>query len=110
MTDASDPQATLQQSSPEDQQAAMLQAVQGMSPEQRAELAQVLNQHPDTNVEPEDHGAVAGALSQHTQTAQQEGESPLQSAFGSGGLFGNPIAKAALVAAAGIIGSKLLRH
>jgi len=110
MTNANDPQTTLQQTSPEEQRAAMLQAVQGMSAEQRAQLAQVLNQHPETNVEPEDHDAVAGALAQHAQTAQQDTESPLQSVFGSGGLFANPIAKAALVAAAGVIGSKLLRH
>lgn len=110
MTDATDAQTILQQGTSEDQHASVLEAIQRMTPEQRTELAQLLNQHPETDVQPDDHQSLAGALVQHAQAAQQEPESPLQSVFGSGGLLSNPIAKMALVAAAGVIGSRLLRH
>lgn len=110
-----DPQSMFQQASPDDQHASVISTLQSMTPEQRGELAQLLNLHPATEVQADDHASLAAALVQHAQaeqqvTAHQPSESPLQSVFGSGGLLGSPLAKMALVAAAGIIGSRLLNH
>ena len=51
MTASNDSQTAFQQAPAGDQQAVLMEALQGMSPEQRAELAQLLNQHPDTAVQ-----------------------------------------------------------
>ncbi len=93
--------------------------VQTLSPEQRAALAQAMNQHPDTptqDVSPTDDDGLATAIQQSGSAVLQkhgagaEGPSPLEQIFGQGGALSNPMVKAGLVGLAGVIGSQLLNR
>lgn len=103
--------ATFFQTAPQDaQQSAVSNMLGSLSDEQKQQLANLLNQHPDTNVNPNDQQAMAAAFQQHAQTAASGEESPLQELFSSGGLLGSPLAKVAVTALAGAVGAHFLRH
>lgn len=99
------------QNAPQDaQQNAISGMLSSLSDEQKQQLANLLNQHPTTNVDPNDQQAMTAAFQQHAQTAASGGESPLQELFSPGGLLGSPLAKVAVTAIAGAVGAHFLRQ
>lgn len=103
--------ASFFQNAPQEaQQNAISGMLTNLTDDQKQQLANLLNQHPDTNVAPGDQAGMMQAFQQHAQTAAQGGESPLQELFSPGGLLGSPLAKVAVTALAGAVGAHFLRH
>lgn len=99
------------QTAPQDvQQNAISGMLSNLSDEQKQQLANLLNQHPDTNVSADDHAGLAQAFQQHAQATANGQESPLQELFSPGGLLGSPLAKVAVTAIAGAVGAHFLRR
>ena len=84
-----------------------------MPAEQKSALGTALVQSPATpvsSVRPGDDHDLIDAYTKSAQAPAQNGKSPLEAAFGQGGMLGNPLVKAGLVGLAGMIGSRLLRR
>ncbi len=106
-------QQYIQNASPEDRTKLMQEYFGQMSPEQKGAIGTALVQSPATpvsSVDPADDHALIDAYTKSAQAPAQNGQSPLEAAFGQGGMLSSPLVKAGLVGLAGIIGSRLLRH
>ncbi|CAM4418917.1 MULTISPECIES: hypothetical protein [Deinococcus] len=98
--------------SPEERQQILKDYIGGMSPDQRQQMGDAIVQSPANPVQRvnhEDPNDLADAYARTAQAPAQDGKSPLEAAFGAGGMLSNPMVKAGLVGLAGMIGSKLLR-
>ncbi|WP_310583108.1 hypothetical protein [Deinococcus sp.] len=102
------------QSAPPEDRARLMQDYFGQMPaEQKSALGTALVQSPATpvsSVRPGDDHDLIDAYTKSAQAPAQNGKSPLEAAFGQGGMLGNPLVKAGLVGLAGMIGSRLLRR
>ena len=102
------------QSAPPEDRAKLMQDYFGQMPaEQKSALGTALVQSPATpvsSVRPGDDHDLIDAYTKSAQAPAQNGKSPLEAAFGQGGMLGNPLVKAGLVGLAGMIGSRLLRR
>lgn len=99
--------------SPEERTQIMRDYVGGMSPDQRQQMGDAIVQSPANPVQrvnPQDDNDLIDAYTRTAQAPVQDGRSPLEAAFGSGGALSNPLVKAGLVGLAGMIGSRLLRR
>ncbi|AZI43932.1 hypothetical protein EHF33_11195 [Deinococcus psychrotolerans] len=102
----------LQQASPEERSQVLGGYFQNMPQEQRQQIGNAIVQDPNNpvqSVNANDPAELANAYSQAAQAPVQNGKSPLESAFGQGGMLSSPLVKAGLVGLAGVIGSQLLR-
>lgn len=99
--------------SPEERQQILRDYIGGMSPQERQQMGDAIvrsNANPVQRVNHEDPNDLADAYARTAQAPRQDdGKSPLEAAFGEGGMLSNPMVKAGLVGLAGMIGSKLLR-
>lgn len=105
-------QAYLQQASPEERSQVLGGYFQNMPQDQRREVGNAIVQdrnNPVQTINADDPNDLANAYSQAAQAPAQNGKSPLEAAFGQGGMLSSPLVKAGLVGLAGVIGSKLLR-
>ena len=103
----------LQTASPEERQAILKEYVGGMTPEQKQQMGDAIVSSPANPVQQIRPGDDDDLIDAYTKTAQapaQDGRSPLEAAFGAGGLLSNPMVKAGLVGLAGMIGSRMLRR
>ena len=82
------------------------QAFAQMPLDQRQQVAQGLSQQSQQNVNPQDPASMGQAFHQ----VAMQGEAPLQQIFGPGGALSSPLAKAALIGIAGIIGKQFLQN
>lgn len=102
------------QSAPPEDRARLMQDYFGQMPaEQKSALGTALVQSPATpvsNVRPGDDHDLIDAYTKSAQAPAQNGQSPLEAAFGQGGMLSSPLVKAGLVGLAGMIGSRLLRR
>ena len=102
------------QSAPPEDRAKLMQEYFGQMPaEQKSALGTALVQSPATpvsSVRPGDDHDLIDAYTKSAQAPAQNGKSPLEAAFGQGGMLGSPLVKAGLVGLAGMIGSRLLRR
>ena len=102
------------QSAPPEDRARLMQDYFGQMPaEQKSALGTALVQSPATpvsNVRPGDDHDLIDAYTTSAQAPAQNGQSPLEAAFGQGGMLSSPLVKAGLVGLAGMIGSRLLRR
>ena len=99
--------------SPEERQQILKDYIGGMSPEQRQQMGDAIvrsNANPVQSVNHNDPNDLADAYMRTAQAPAQDGKSPLEAAFGQGGMLSNPMVKAGLVGLAGIIGSRMLRR
>ncbi|CAM3320873.1 hypothetical protein DESA109040_08005 [Deinococcus saxicola] len=99
--------------SPEDRQQILKDYIGGMSPDQRRQMGDAIVQSPANPVQRvnyDDPNDLADAYARTAQAPAQNGQSPLEAAFGQGGMLSSPLVKAGLVGLAGMIGSKLLRR
>ena len=106
-------QQYIQNASPEDRTKLMQEYFGQMPQEQKSALGSALVQSPATpvsTVDAHDDRSLIDAYTKSAQAPAQNGQSPLEAAFGQGGALGSPLVKAGLVGLAGIIGSRLLRH
>ena len=102
------------QSAPPEDRARLMQDYFGQMPaEQKSALGTALVQSPATpvsSVQPGDDHDLIDAYTKSAQAPAQNGQSPLEAAFGQGGMLSSPLVKAGLVGLAGMIGSRLLRR
>ncbi len=102
------------QSAPPEDRARLMQDYFGQMPaEQKSALGTALVQSPATpvsNVRPGDDHDLIDAYTKSAQAPAQNGQSPLEAAFGQGGMLSSPLVKAGLVGLTGLIGSRLLRR
>ena len=102
------------QSAPPEDRARLMQDYFGQMPaEQKSALGTALVQSPATpvsNVRPGDDHDLIDAYTQSAQAPAQNGQSPLEAAFGQGGMLSSPLVKAGLVGLTGLIDSRLLRR
>ena len=107
-------QQYLQNASPEDRAKMMQDYFGQLSPDQKSAIGTALVQSPATPVTSVDPNSDHDLIDAYTRSAQApataSGQSPLEAAFGQGGMLSSPLVKAGLVGLAGIIGSRLLRH
>ncbi len=104
----------MKNASPEERQQILRDYVGGMSPEQRQQMGDAIVQSPANPVQAVNHQDDNDLVNAYTQVAQApaqpNGPSPLEAAFGAGGMLSNPMVKAGLVGLAAAIGSKMLRR
>ena len=102
------------QSAPPEDRARLMQDYFGQMPaEQKSALGTALVQSPATpvsSVQPGNDHDLIDAYTKSAQAPAQNGQSPLEAAFGQGGMLSSPLVKAGLVGLAGMIGSRLLRR
>ena len=102
------------QSAPPEDRARLMQDYFGQMPaEQKSALGTALVQSPATpvsSVRPGDDHDLIDAYTKSAQAPAQNGKSPLEAAFGQGGMLSSPLVKAGLVGLTGLIGSRLLRR
>ncbi|WP_412026516.1 hypothetical protein [Deinococcus yunweiensis] len=98
---------------PEERQQILRDYVGGMTPDQRQQMGDAIVQSPANPVQrvnPQDPDDLANAYAQTAQAPAQDGRSPLEAAFASGGMLSNPMVKAGLVGLAAMIGSSVLKR
>lgn len=102
------------QSAPPEDRGRLMQDYFGQMPaEQKSALGTALVQSPATpvsSVQPGDDHDLIDAYIKSAQAPAQNGQSPLEAAFGQGGMLSSPLVKAGLVGLTGLIGSRLLRR
>ena len=106
-------QQYIQSAAPEDRSKLMQEYFGQMPAEQKSALGTALVQSPATpvsSVRPGDDNDLIDAYTKSAQAPAQNGQSPLEAAFGQGGMLSSPLVKAGLVGLAGMIGSRLLRR
>ncbi len=106
-------QQYIQNAAPEDRAKLMQEYFGQMSPDQKSALGTALVQSPATpvtSIAPHSDPALIDAYTRSAQAPAQNGQSPLEAAFGQGGMLSSPLVKAGLIGLAGMIGSSLLRH
>ena len=106
-------QQYIQNAPPEDRANLMQEYFGQMPAEQKSALGTALVQSPATpvsSVRPGDDHDLIDAYTKSAQAPAQNGQSPLEAAFGQGGMLSSPLVKAGLVGLAGMIGSRLLRR
>lgn len=106
-------QQYIQNAPPEDRAKLMQEYFGQMPAEQKSALGTALVQSPATpvsSVRPGDDHDLIDAYTKSAQAPAQNGQSPLEAAFGQGGMLSSPLVKAGLVGLAGMIGSRLLRR
>ncbi|ACO47149.1 hypothetical protein DEDE109153_06035 [Deinococcus deserti] len=103
----------MQNASPEERNEILREYVGGMSPDQRQQMGDAIVRSPSNPVQSvryDDDNDLVDAYTRTAQAPAQNGRSPLEEAFSSGGMLGNPMVKAGLVGLAAAIGSKMLRR
>ena len=102
------------QSAPPEDRGRLMQDYFGQMPaEQKSALGTALVQSPATpvsSVQPGDDHDLIDAYIKSAQAPAQNGQSPLEAAFGQGGMLSSPLVKAGLVGLTVLIGSRLLRR
>lgn len=100
----------MKNASPEERNQILRDYIGGMSSEQRQQMGDAIVQSQANPVQSVRHDDDNDLIDAYTRTAQAQGPSPLEQAFGAGGALSNPLVKAGLVGLAAAIGSKMLRR
>ncbi|PTA66826.1 hypothetical protein [Deinococcus arcticus] len=103
----------LDNASPQERDQIMREYFGQMSPQERQQMGDAIVRSPANpvqNVRYDDDNDLIDAYTRTAQAPAQNGKSPLEAAFASGGMLSSPLVKAGLVGLAGMIGSRMLRR